>query len=523
VSSLFDLRLKKLSDARLGPLLARGLKGLEKESLRVTRDGRIAQTPHPPALGSTLTHPYITTDYSEALLEFRTPPCRDIRETLAFLTEVHQFTHRHLDEELIWSASMPCRLEGEESIPIAQYGRSNVGHMKHVYRRGLAHRYGKAMQAIAGVHFNYSLPDEFWPLFQDQEGGTRPLGDFVSEAYFGLIRNFQRLSWLVLYLFGASPTAGKSFTALCRSGFPTFDLDTDFGPNATSLRMSDIGYKNREQAHLHASYNNLAEYVASLTEAIETPDPDYERIGVKVDGEYRQLNDHVLQIENEYYSFVRPKQIARSGEKPTLALKRRGVQYVEIRALDVSPFDPIGVNETDMRFLEAFLILCLLEEGPPMDALERKSVEHNQGTVACCGREPGLRLHAGDELIPLKDWAKEIFDKAQGVCELLDAGGKEPLYLDALERQREKLENPETLPSARVLAGMRARKESFYAFGLRLSEEHGERLKNPPLPKDRMEYFDGLARTSLLEQKAFEEADTLSFDEYLRRYFAQVL
>ena len=523
MSSLFDHRLKRLSGARLGPLLVRGRKGLEKESLRVTRDGLIAQTPHPEALGSALTHPYLTTDYSEALLELRTPPCEDVRETLEFLREVHQFVYRNLGEELLWAASMPCRLEGDTSIPIARYGRSNRGMMRHVYRRGLAYRYGRAMQAIAGIHFNYSLPEEFWPWFHEQEENQSELRDFISGSYFSLIRNFQRLSWLVLYLFGSSPAVGRSFTALCHGGFPAFDPNTDFGPNATSLRMSDIGYKNRNQAHLHVSYNSLAEYVANLTEAIETPDPDYERIGVKVDGEYRQLNDHVLQIENEYYSFVRPKRIARSGEKPTLALKRRGVQYVEIRALDVSPFDPIGVNETDLRFLEALLLLCLLEESPPISALEQKSIGHNQNTVACCGREPGLRLQvqARETTRPLKDWVKEIFDKVNGICELLDTGRKESLYINALERQREKVENSETLPSARVLAEMRARGESFYAFGLRVSQDHGRYFKGLPLGEDRLRVFREAATESLRKQKALEEADTVSFDEYLQDYFAQ--
>ena len=521
MSSIFDHRLKRLSQARLGSLLVRGRKGLEKESLRVTRDGLIAQTPHPEALGSALTHPYLTTDYSEALLELRTPPCEDILETLEFLREAHQFVYRNLGDELLWAASMPCRLEGDESIPIARYGSSNRGMMRHIYRRGLAYRYGRAMQAISGVHFNYSLPEDFWPWFQQEERDQRDLRDFVADAYFSLIRNFQRLSWLILYLFGASPAVGKSFTALCHGGFPTFDQNTDFGPNATSLRMSDIGYKNRDQAHLHVSYNSLAEYVASLTEAIETPDPDYERIGVKVDGEYRQLNSHILQIENEYYSFVRPKQIAQSGEKPTLALKRRGVQYVEIRALDVSPFDPFGVNEKQLRFLEAFLILCLLEESRPLNPQGPKVIEHNQSTVACCGREPELMLQDAGWSRPLKEWALEIFEHVQGICELLDEGEEGRPYAEALQWQRGRIGNPETLPSAQVLAEMRARKESFYGFGLHVSEQHGRYFKDLPLREERLRFFTEKARQSILRQREIEEADNLTFDEYLKQYFAQ--
>lgn len=502
-------------------LLTGGKKGVEKESLRVTRDGKIAQTPHPAALGSALTNPHITTDYSEALLELITPPFTEIDETLEFLSHVHQFIYSKLDDEMLWVTSMPCLLEGESSIPIAYYGTSNVGKMKHVYRRGLDYRYGRTMQAIAGVHFNYSVPERFWPVFQDMENNSKALKDFISDCYFGLIRNFQRQGWLIPYLFGASPAVCRSFFNEAPSGFSEFGAGTYYQPYATSLRMSDIGYKNKAQADLGISYNNLEDYVRSLSQAIETRDPEYARIGVVVDGEYRQLNANILQIENEYYSFVRPKQVMKSGEKPTLALKQRGVQYVEVRALDVDLFHPLGVNEPQLRFLEAFMIFCLLQDSPPMSSDEQQDVERNQQMVACCGRDPSLKLYRRGSRRPLRQWAAEICETMQPVAELLDNDEPERLYSKALAAQRAVIKDVEKTPSAILLDEMHENRESFFHFALDMSERHENYFKKANTPADQIVYFENVAKDSLIRQHEIEADEKISFEQYLQRYFAQ--
>ena len=323
-----EQRLTQLLNHGSAKLLRGGLKGLEKESLRVDKEGCLAHTPHPRSLGAALTHPHITTDYSEALIELVTPPQATVKDSLGFLCDIHSFVYQHLDGEMLWATSMPCALEDDASIPIAHYGRSNVGMMKHVYRRGLGWRYGRSMQTISGVHFNYSFPEDLWPVLRDLRRDRRPLREFMDEAYFGMLRNFQRVGWLLPYLFGASPAVCKSFFHGRDPSFKEFDAHTLYEPYATSLRLSDIGYKNNNQARIGVTYNSLADYVTTLRHAISTPAPEYERIGVKVDGEYRQLNANILQIENEFYSSVRPKQPINSGERATLALKRRGVMYL---------------------------------------------------------------------------------------------------------------------------------------------------------------------------------------------------
>jgi len=517
-------RLKYLIDNDQQYLLKQGLKGIEKESLRITEHGEIAQTPHPTALGSALTHPYITTDYSEALMEFITPPFADIRQTLDYMHQLHQFVYPHLGEEMLLATSMPCGIDGDLSIPIAEYGKSNIGKMKHVYRKGLWHRYGRTMQAIAGIHFNYSVPEALWPALYQQSGCTTGLEDFISNAYFGLIRNFHRQGWLILYLFGASPAICKTFfksRPQLMEQFKEFDEHTVFHPYATSLRMSDIGYKSKNQAGLKIDYNSLDGYVDSLSAAINTPYPDYEAIGVKVDGEYQQLNANILQIENEFYSTMRPKQIAKSGEKPTLALKRRGVLYVEMRSLDLNLLNPIGIDESTARFVEAFLLYCLLQDSPPQGPDEFQVNNSNQLLVANQGRRPGLQLNRGGDTVTLQQWAHSILYAMQPICAVLDRGSLDRPYQLALQHQLAVVDNPALTPSARILACMRENGQEFGCFASNTSALHKHYFNAEPLDEDTQRQFEDMAAASLQKQADIEANDKLDFDEYLSRYFAQ--
>lgn len=517
-------RLQSIIDNQQQHLLKQGLKGIEKESLRISAQGDIAQTPHPEALGSALTHPYITTDYSESLLEFITPPFAEIKETLAYMHQIHQFVYPHLNDEMLLATSMPCGIEGDLSVPIAEYGSSNIGQMKHVYRKGLWHRYGRTMQAIAGIHFNYSAPEALWPVLHQHSGSDSSLEAFISEAYFGLIRNFQRQGWLMLYLFGASPAICKSFfnsRPQLMQEFEEFDEHTVYHPYATSLRMSDIGYKSKNQAGLKIDYNSLDGYVESLSAAINTPYPEYQAIGVKVDGEYQQLNANILQIENEFYSTMRPKQIAESGEKPTLALKRRGVMYVEMRSLDLNLFNPIGIEESTARFIEAFLLSCLLHESLPQAPEELLINNSNQLLVANQGRKPGLLLSKNGQEISLQTWAHEILDAMQPICALLDQGSLDKPYQLALQQQQAMVDNPALTPSAHILACMKHNTQEFGCFASNTSALHKHYFMNQPLDSQVQQQFMNMAATSLQKQADIETADTLSFDDFLTRYFSQ--
>ncbi len=517
-------QLQKLLDKGQAHLLRRGLKGIEKESLRVSKRGCISQTNHPVALGSALTHPHITTDYSEALLEFITPPFADIHDTLTFMDNIHQFVYAHLHDEMLLASSMPCGIDGDNSIRIAEYGNSNIGQMKHIYRRGLWHRYGRTMQSIAGVHFNYSVPVELWTVLHQMQDNTLPLKDFIADRYFALIRNFQRQGWLILYLFGASPAICKQFFSSrpqLMAQFEQFDQGTLYHPYATSLRMSDIGYKSNNQASLAISYNNLTDYVNSLTTAISTPYPAYEKIGVKIGDQYQQLNSNILQIENEFYSTVRPKQITESGERPTLALQRRGVEYVEIRSLDLDVFNPLGIAENTARFVEAFLLSCLFQDSPLQGKNEQHINNQNQLLTANSGRQPNLQLTQQNNHLSLTSWAMQILDTLEPICQALDADDAQQPYQRALNQQRLAVENPDLTPSARILAQMREQQQCFKQFGISASAIHENYFKQRQLPPEQWQKFTDMAYLSHQQQQTIEAGDSHNLDDFLAHYFAQ--
>jgi glutamate--cysteine ligase len=525
-TSVLSTKLRYLIDNHQQHLLCNGLKGLEKESLRISKQGIIATTPHPTSLGSALTHLAITTDYSEALLEFITEPFADTKQLLHSMENIHQFAYQQLDNEILLASSMPCGIDGDQSIPIAEYGRSNIGKMKYIYRQGLSHRYGRTMQAISGIHFNYSVPKSLWPILKQQsDHSTDTLNDFIAESYFGLIRNFQRKSWLILYLFGASPAICKRFLNSrphLMAPFETFDSQTLYRPYATSLRMSEIGYTSTSQANLNIDYNSLNGYVKTLTQAINTPYPEYEKIGVNVEGHYKQLNAHILQIENELYSTVRPKQIIDANEKPSLALKRRGVEYIEIRSLDVDLLNPIGIDEPKARFMEAFLLHCLLEDSPLQSQQAQQINNDNHLIVAHQGRQPDISLNQHGKMIPLPQWATDILQAMQPICEILDQNITGKPYSTSLQLQQQCVDDASLTPSAKILDHLRQQQQSFSRFSIEVSNQYADYFKSkPPLADAIEQHFKQMVTSSHQQQQQIEAEDCLNFDDFLANYFKQ--
>ena len=498
-------------------------RGLEKESLRVAPSGLLAATPHPPALGSPLTHPHITTDFSEAQLELITQIHASAEAALGTLADVHRFVYANIGEELLWCASMPCRLGAGASIPVARFGTSNAGRSKTVYRLGLSHRYGRAMQTISGIHYNFSLPDSLWPAIA-RSRGEQPSREFTTRAYFDLIRNFRRYSWLLLYLFGASPAICRSF--LNRGsvrGLTPLAADTLHLPHATSLRMGPLGYQSKAQSTLHISYNSLAEYAASMRVALTAPYPAYEAIGTKVDGEYRQLSTTLLQIENEFYGTIRPKRRTRSGERPLDALHERGVEYVEVRCQDLDPFLPLGIDAAACRFMDVFLLVCLLRESPPDSEPESAILTANQLAVVERGRVPGLALTERDgRTVSLRAWAEDLLADCQEVAHAVDDASGGDQHARTVREQWRKLREPERTPSARVLRALREQGGSFGDFGLRQARAHrrwfAEQRGRQARSLDRLAAQSAESRREQARIEAEDRARGESFDAYLARY-----
>jgi glutamate--cysteine ligase len=502
-------RLGLLGPARLKQLR----RGIEKESLRVRPDGALALTPHPAALGSALTHPNITTDFSESQLELITGVHETIDACLAELTLIHQAVFRALDargaEETLWCASMPCGLPEEAAIPLGQYGTSNVGRAKTVYRNGLAHRYGKRMQMISGIHYNFSLPEEAWSV----------LGASPNDGYFALLRNFRRHAWLCFYLFGASPAVCPSFIAGRPHGLAPLGPGTLHLPHATSLRMGRLGYQSDAQSSIHASHNDLESYACGLEPALVTPYPPYEATGIRRGGEYLQLCTSLLQIENEFYGKIRPKRTIRPGERPLHALRERGVEYVEVRLMDLDPFTPIGITAETIRLLDIFLLHCALSASPPDTPEEMAAIARNQERVAARGREPGLELSRGGRDVAVFEWGGELLEQCAPIAAALDAAWGARAYRDALATAVTALDDPESVPSARVLNEISDVHGSAYTkFGLAHSLAHRETLLRMPFPAAEEARFARMAAASVEEQKKIEARDVMSFEEYRQWY-----
>jgi glutamate--cysteine ligase len=500
---------------RLQALAANSLRGMrrgiEKESLRARATGGLARTPHPTGLGAPLTHPRITTDYSESQLELITGVHATPEAAADELDRIHRHVYHVLEtepgrdgNEVLWVSSMPCGLPPDENIPIGSYGSSNIARAKSVYRMGLGHRYGRRMQTISGIHYNWSLPG------------------LTNEQHFALIRNFRRQSFLLLWLFGASPAVCECFVAGRPHDLLPLEPGTFHRPHATSLRMGRLGYQSEAQASLAVSYNSLESYARSLHGALTQPYPPYEALGIKsLGGEYHQLATTLLQIENEFYGTIRPKRVIRPGERPLHALRERGVEYVEVRCMDLDPFEPVGISTGTMRFLDVFLLHCLLADSPPDTPDEIAALGRNQERTAGFGREPGLRLERGGREVTLVEWAAEILAQCAPIARALDAlhGGAE--HTRQLLAAEAALQQPDTLPSARVLAAMRADFGGSHArFVQAQSLQTRAHFRARPLAADELARFESQARESIAERTAIEAADTVDFETWRGAYLA---
>ena len=511
--------------AALTPDVLRNLRrGIEKESLRVRPDGTLADTPHPAGLGAALTHPHITTDFSEAQLELITGVHASVDACLDELVQIHQVVYRQLGDDLLWCTSMPCKLPDEDHIPLGRYGTANIGRLKTVYRQGLSYRYGRRMQTISGIHYNFSLPVAAWPILKETDKDRSAAEAYQDSGYFSLIRNFRRHSWLLLFLLGSSPAVCGTFLAGRTHRLSAWETGTYYAPYGTSLRMGGLGYQSDAQASLAVSFNSLASYAVSLNRALTEPYPPYAAFGVHDGANYHQLATSLLQIENEFYGTIRPKRRIRRGERPLRALGERGVEYVEVRCIDVNPFHPVGITTDEMRLLDIFLLHCLLSESPPDSPQEIAAISRNQHLVAERGRDPDLRLHRVEGPIAPAEWGERVLDECAPIAAALDEAWGDNAHGRVLAAARGTLGDPESLSSTRVLHEVEhGHGKSFPGFALAQSQRHRRALLAQPLAEGVEARFARLAEESVAAQREIEAADTVPFETYRQQYLAQDL
>lgn len=493
-------------------------RGVEREAIRLNAAGQFSQDRHPQVLGSALTHPHITTDYSEALLELITDPHTSVDSLFKQLQEVHAFVQQSVPEQSLWGQSMPCHLPAEQDIPIAEYGTSNSGKLRHVYREGLAVRYGKKMQCIAGLHYNFSLPNELWTAL-NFEGNTPQ--EQQNNGYMALIRNFKRYSWLLMYLFGASPVVNATFLddkqkALLKP--LNSAQDSYYLPYATSLRMSDLGYKNDAQSNLKSCFNELTSFSKQIYDAVTTSWPDYEKIGTKQGDKWIQLNTNILQIENEFYATIRPKRTHGRGERPITALMKHGIQYIEVRCIDIDPFEPLGISPKTARFLDAFLLFCALSNSPRFPTGSCHTSEDNFNKVVNEGRNPALMLHHEGQSIALKEWGLALIEQIRPFADMLDASNEGKDYAEALALQQAKLKDVTLCPSHKVIEMLQAQEKSFNEAFLGLSQLHSRHNQNYALDVATLANFQQQSEVSLAKQIQIEQEDNISFEQYLNNF-----
>ncbi|HEY5716195.1 MAG TPA: glutamate--cysteine ligase, partial [Psychromonas sp.] len=497
-------------------------RGVEREALRVTPDGSLSKNGHPDSFGSALCHSSITTDYAESLLEFITPVAKDVEQLFAYLNDIHHYAAKNLEnDETLWPISMPCFVDDEDLVELAQYGSSNIGKMKTAYRQGLKNRYGSMMQIIAGVHYNFSLPAAFWDVWAEVQQSPLTGKEAQSAGYMGLIRNYLRFGWVIPYLFGASPALCKSFLQGKKNAFEFLETGkgTVYLPYATSLRMSDLGYTNSAQSALKVCYNSLDNYLSSVRSALHQKAPQFSRLGIKENDQYIQLNDNILQIENELYASIRAKRVQEKGETPSQALHARGIEYVEIRSLDVNPFSKVGITEEQVNFLDLFLTWCAIIPSEDISQSQSQHISANLNKVVTQGRMPDLMLEIDGKEQNIAAWGDWLTGQLKELAIVMDKQSDSQRYQNAIGHIAPRFASAELTSSARILKIIKESYSDNGPLALSLSKSYKKELIEQGYQLWSDDFFANEKIISEQKQKKIEESDVLSFDEYLQQYF----
>ena len=377
--------------------------GIEWESLRAKDDGKLSLTPHPAVFGDKLTNPLITTDFSESQIEIITPTFDTIDDAFENFSLLSDMVNASLpQDEYLWFQSIPCILPYWDQIPIAQY--SEEGESSQKYREDLARRYGVKKQMISGVHFNFSFSERFLKKLYSLENDDLSFKDFKDDIYLKIARNYLRYCWLIIYLTGCSIGSHKTFSNDC---IHLMDAKDDYGSyystRGPSFRNASCGYKNLKD--LYPSYNSVNEFVGDINSFIDNGD---------------------LSEAKELYTQIRLK--PKNPKDLLNSLKDSGIEYIEIRTLDINPFYQCGIVNRDMKFLHLFLIYMLVKDESDYLAWQNEA-KINEERTAESGYVDSMRLLRDGCEVTLKDWAYEIINEMYDMCDELGIDGFDTLNL----------------------------------------------------------------------------------------------
>ena len=327
---------------------------------------------------------------------------------------------------MLWPFSMPPKIRDESEINLGYYHQSNIGLLKHVYRRGLKVRYGPAMQCVSGMHYNFSIKPESLAILN--KSNTREVTD---NTYLGIIRNFKRLFWFVLLEFGETNVVDKSFVRNRPHNLEELNSQDMYLKHATSLRMSEIGYQSKAQKNLNIKYNSLSNFLKKIKGAITDPFAEFEHKGLMdLNKELHQISNGIIQIENEYYDSIRPKRSAYKDVRPYELLKKYGIEYLEIRGIDISPHDITGISVQQIKFIDLLLIYCLVMQSPKISNDEKKSIDSNDYKVIYGGRNPDTKIKIKGRYIDIESARKNIYEDLKLIAMFYENTGE---LQDALE------------------------------------------------------------------------------------------
>jgi len=486
-------------------------RGIERETLRVSKKGVISDKPHPGSLGSPLTNPYITTDFAEPLIELVTPKFDNVDDLHNCLLDLHVYTAQNIDaDECLWSYSMPCKINDESDINIANYGSNDSGMLKHIYRKGLKARYGAIMQCVSGIHYNFSI---------DPKGYKNLLGDaytqdMVDAMYLGLIRNFKRNFWFILAQLGASPVADKSFTSDREHDLDSLNSNDVYLEKATSLRMSNIGYQSPIQLSLGIRYNSLEGFIKSVKKGINESHPEFSELGLyDKNNERQQISDGIIQIENELYDTIRPKRTSPEGLRPAQALSDNGIEYVEIRGVDISPVALTGISKDQMHFLDLFLMHCLISNSEELTDEENTKLQENHTKMVASGQNNATSIFYKGKEISSGDAIADLVNELSSLAKDLDGDGE--IYSIAL---KEIINNENQ--SAAILNELSNGGNSFHEMALEKSIQNTDKLRqNKSLD---LNYLKTESEISLTRFADIENSPLKDIEAYVKKYNSQI-
>ncbi|ONI40333.1 bifunctional glutamate--cysteine ligase/glutathione synthetase [Candidatus Epulonipiscium fishelsonii] len=389
--------------------------GLERESLRVTKNGHLALTKHPQSLGNKATHPYITTDFSESQVEMITPVMDNVEECHDFMENLYNIVALEVGFELLWPQSMPCIVADETQIPVADFQDESNENTR--YRKYLLNKYGGRKQIISGIHCNFSFQADFIKKLYNLSESNLKYNRFKDQLYLKVTRNYLRYRWFLIYLMGASPIIDKTYNKSCDEDSKVCNPNLPDN-NVISFRNSVCGYENKET--LYGNYNSVTEYVQSICEFIR---------------------EGSIESHKEFYSSIRLK--PHNANHFLSSLLTDGIKYLEIRSIDINPFEKVGISVVDLKFIHLFMIFCLLEPENDFKDWQEEAL-NNQHLISIKGAIDVMMKKNSDN-ISLKDWAQEIYAKLSQLNDELNLN-----LGTVIDNIKMKLEDKNNLPSIKL-------------------------------------------------------------------------